>query len=648
MKKLRRSLIWIVLLAFFALSVLVEDHSLVETDLTYDGNMRTEKFQVDVEVGEDQSYLVTEKIQVNFLNSRHGIYRYLPMKGYSETYEANGDSKKVPYYADIELLSANVPVRKDTESGYLILQMGSANRMVYGSQTYEIQYRLTPHFQTADYRNAYFNLLPVSWQNQIPQGSGFTIAFPADFNRSDLHLYCGAYGSTENGEDVLDLSWNGNTLKGTLNRDLPFGAGITMLAQMEEGYFTGVHRIPPVGIIVAVFSVAMVLLTGVLFFFFGKDEEIIPSIQYQPPEGLDSAAVGYIVDGTVQDRDILSLIIYWADRGYLRIEETSKNKLTLVKLSELPQDAPKYARIVFKRLFQARDTVKVDSLKYHFTDTIAASKTAVRAYVQSQGGIYTRVSGVIRALCSVLCMLPMGMFLLILGSYTKMGAMRVILYVGTLLLLLISVCLFSYTVDNWYTGKRSDRKGQAVLGIGVTLASCGGFGGSYFAQLYRGEVFDFSIPLVIALVSTVVMVLLTGFMRKRTHQCVEWMGRLAGLKDFIETAELDRLKVMAEENPQWFYHILPYTYVFDLSDIFAKKLEGLSLPAPQWYVGYEPGYRNYYYFHRSFMRSMSSMTTALTIAEPVKVSAGSGGGGFSGGGGGFSGGGFGGGGGGSW
>ena len=53
---------------------------------------------------------------------------------------------------------------------------------------------------------------------------------------------------------------------------------------------------------------------------------------------------------------------------------------------------------------------------------------------------------------------------------------------------------------------------------------------------------------------------------------------------FIETAELDRMKVLAKDHPDMFYHILPYSMVFGLFDLYAKKLDALKLPAPDWYV----------------------------------------------------------------
>ena len=126
-----------------------------------------------------------------------------------------------------------------------------------------------------------------------------------------------------------------------------------------------------------------------------------------------------------------------------------------------------------------------------------------------------------------------------------------------------------------------------------------------------------------------------------------------GLREFIKTAELDRLKAMAEDNPEWFYSVLPYTYVFGLSDVFAKRLETLAIPAPEWYVSSSPDYLtwNYYMFSRQMSKSMQHVTSTLTKVDPgkfIRRRKYSGGSSFCGSSGGFSGGGFGGGGGGSW
>jgi hypothetical protein len=49
---------------------------------------------------------------------------------------------------------------------------------------------------------------------------------------------------------------------------------------------------------------------------------VIPTVEFYPPPELTSADIGYIFDNQVDTKDITSLILYWASKGYLAIEET--------------------------------------------------------------------------------------------------------------------------------------------------------------------------------------------------------------------------------------------------------------------------------------------------------------------------------------
>ena len=219
--------------------------------------------------------------------------------------------------------------------------------------------------------------------------------------------------------------------------------------------------------------------------------------------------------------------------------------------------------------------------------------------------------------------------------------------------MVIGLIILCSTVDKWHGRRGVSRIGSGFIGICFFLCGLALVTGIYLSSLRQQNIFDFTQGLAVAAVASFICLFFTAFMKKRTDKCVDWMGRLLGLKEFIETAELDRLKAMAEENPEWFYNVLPYTYVFGLSDVFAKRLETLAIPAPQWYVSSSPDYRtwNYYMFSRQMSKSMQHVTSTLTKVDPGSASGGSGSsGGYSGGSssGGFSGGGFGGGGGGSW
>ena len=133
-------------------------------------------------------------------------------------------------------------------------------------------------------------------------------------------------------------------------------------------------------------------------------------------------------------------------------------------------------------------------------------------------------------------------------------------------------------------------------------------------------------------------------MDKRTDLGTSYLGKIIGLKHFIEVAEKDRLEMLVHDDPTYFYKILPYAYVLNVSDVWSKKFESIAIEQPSWYAGPNTHF-NTFLFMNSFNRTLSSMNQVMTT---IPQRSGSGGGGFSGGGGGFSGGGFGGGGGGSW
>lgn len=617
-----------------------------------DSNMHTRYFSTDVVVRDDQSYEITENIGVDFYTGRQGIYRHIPYKGTVAEYNQKDEIVQVPYYAKITKTEANEPLDVSKENGSWVGRLGTEGEYKMGGE-YRLAYTITPQFQRKDYNNAYYNVFPNQWQDDIPAGSRFKVTFPKEFDHSKLKFYYGEQGKKRNAAEILKLSWSNNTVIGILQQDLPMGNGVTFYVPMEKGYFTGTHHLNLLPWLL-IPSVLLFALIAFLYRRFGRDERIIPSVQYQPPEDLDSAAVGYIIDDEADSKDIISLIIYWADKGYLRIEEQKSHNLVLYKLKELPEETPGHQMTVFKKLFGRKDECKVNSLKYNFEGTMDIAKKQVSNFVKKRGGTYTKVSCTARRVSLVFCTLPFGWFMLAMGYYSAIDTVQIVMQIALWIILLAGAIMFCNGIDRWYGKSSKSRRISAGIGIGMCFLSVLTYVVIYTSRAYRGEVFQYSQVLIIIAVMTGIMIAVTGFMKKRTPKCVEWMGRLVGLREFIETAELERMNELAKTNPEWFYHIIPYAYVFGLSEVFSEKLKDLSLPAPEWYVPYHHyTFFDYYVFHSLMVNSFDKAANTLTVPK-LSTSGSSGGGGFSGGsfggggGGGFSGGGFGGGGGGSW
>ena len=170
-----------------------------------------------------------------------------------------------------------------------------------------------------------------------------------------------------------------------------------------------------------------------------------------------------------------------------------------------------------------------------------------------------------------------------------------------------------------------------------------GFGGIPWAFLVLPSLKQDPVYLIgygLGLACVLGMVICLRYLPKRTPYGNEILGKLKGLKNFLETAEKEKLETMVMQDPTYFYNILPYTYVLGVSDKWIKKFESISLKAPSWY---DSSNAFDMITFGSFINS--TMTSAQNVMSSSYSNRSSGGGSS---GGGSSGGGSGGGGGGSW
>ena len=129
---------------------------------------------------------------------------------------------------------------------------------------------------------------------------------------------------------------------------------------------------------------------------------------------------------------------------------------------------------------------------------------------------------------------------------------------------------------------------------------------------------------------------------KLTPKGMTALQKILGFREFLRYTETDRLKMMNAPSlkPEQFEECLPYAMVLGVEKEWAKKFEGIAVPAPAWYEDPTMTAFNSSLFMANVMLFNSSFNRTFNIAsQPASSGFGAGG---------FSGGGFGGGGGGSW
>ena len=181
------------------------------------------------------------------------------------------------------------------------------------------------------------------------------------------------------------------------------------------------------------------------------------------------------------------------------------------------------------------------------------------------------------------------------------------------------------------------------MAAGLVLA-CAVFCAAYVFFLPE-NIMGVGAKIVLFIVSSLIFAFSVSLIN-RTKDYTDKLNEIIGFKQFIQLAEKDQLEAMLEEDPQFYYHILPYAQVLGVTDIWENKFEGITVAPPDWLAG--DMLTTYFEFRviNSVMRSSMQSMRAGMVSRPSSSGA-NGGGRFGGGGGhgGFSGGGFGGGGG---
>jgi uncharacterized membrane protein YgcG len=522
---------------------------------------------------------------------------------------------------------------KSRENSELILKIGDEDEFIVGDKTYVIKYSYgigndgIPQFD-----ELYYNLIGNGWDADI-ENATFSIEMPKEFDENKLNFTCGRYGATDSSSVTYQVT--GNKISGKVNRTLGSGEGFTVRLELPDKYFAVAEQGANYGLIV--FFTGALIISIFLFLRYGRDDRIYESVEVSPPNDLIPAEAGYIIDGHVDNRDVLSLIIYWADKGYLSITSNDNEDFILTKVRDADGLMKSYEVTMFNKLFEELNSVTIDNLKYKFNTTIAEVKNKIASsYKSPDKRLFTASGTFAKMLCYIFAGVCMGLIVgKAVGDYNFDAGIGFLAGAGSAVATIMLASIIGYCVDK--------SKSDSWAGVFITsflYALCILIATAVaitFSKISTEFIYGAAVAFLCGLIGS--------FAKKRTPHSNLWLGKLLGLKRFITLVEKSRIESMVRENPSLFYSILPYAYALGVTDQWAKQFEGLAIEPPNWYSSYNNNAFTMIYFTSLINRNMRAYETSMTSVEP-KGGGSAGGGSF--GGGGFSGGGFGGGGGGSW
>ena len=601
-------------------------------------------YDVDIVVNEDNSFDITETITTYFNIPKHGIYRKIPLKNTIERLDGSSSSNRVK----ISNLSVNNNYTTSREDGYYVIKIGDSSQTVTGTKKYVISYNYNiGKDPLKDKDEFYFNIIGNEWDTVIDNVT-FTITMPKEFDASKLGFSSGKYGSTDNKN--VNYSVNGNVISGSYDGILYKESALTVRLELEEGYFSKAGLVIDFVDMLYIMPLILLIISIYMWYKYGRDDKPVETVEFYPPEGFNSLEVGFIYKGTANNKDVISLLIYLANLGYISISETEEKSLfSTVKGFKLRKLKEYDGNNINEKLF-------LDNLftKKYLNYSKIATSAYEDEYKQSNNvpevtssDLYNKFYRTVNKILKNLNDKENRNKIFDKNSINKNNILNIFIIIT---FFIITFVPFAYD---------SDPFGYLMIGLFPAIGICSAINGiiNYkkggIVNIIFGLMFSFPIiPLIIEFLNDPKylfgyiygVIVVAGIMYviniipKRTAYGNELLGKIKGFKNFLETAEKDRLEAMVMENPNYFYDILPYTYVLGVSDKWIEKFETISLQAPKWYDS-PSGFSNHNF--NSFMNTtMKSVQTAMT-SSPSSSSGGSSGGGSSGGG-------SGGGGGGSW
>ena len=381
-------------------------------------------YDVELAIGKEGYFDIHEKIEVEFHKKRRGIQRFIPKK-------IKHNSKTIRINLD------NVVVRGDkfslrSNGSNRIIRIGDKDKYIEGFKQYDFSYRIHNAMLFEENHTEFLYNIISNWDVPIEKVSyRITLPSPLEIPFNDFKVITGEDGADERNATIEK---EGKLFFGKSLRSLRPDENITVAIKLPLDYILRPTPPPPTVPIYKLdklWALPLAFLAWFISFFFKskkEDNDGVVNEHFFPPEGFSPAEVGTYYDGKVHTEDIISLLPYWAERGYISITNNNmvgeNNDLYFRKIKALESDSPKYQHTIFNGLFKESNMVMLSELKneiYKYSHKasreIKSSLEAKDLYDEKHHNLFK--SGKLIALFFIL--LIIGVLLLVFTPYKLTG-----------------------------------------------------------------------------------------------------------------------------------------------------------------------------------------------------------------------------------
>lgn len=447
---------------------------------------------------------------------------------------------------------------------------GESNK--YGTHTYVLTYDYCITRADDNYTLA-FMAFEQKQEHEIEHGS--ILCYLPDGYNNDAQCYF-----QQNGRSINDFEWenvetaDGRTAIKTEFEEYTPGQELWIYMTFQPGTLSKFRDRSPLWFAVA--AAGLIVIVLILKFTVFRTKKVNRGRSFNAMKRMTPLLMGKFADNRVGREDISSLVVYWANKGYLKMDLTDPDDPSLLRVAKsLPESTKEYEKFLFYNLFRDGKSVKLSALKNRYYILADAAAENVNEHTR---GLYDTASIVVSLIITLIGIVLMGIAPLVVAQIQVSSA---ITYYMSFIVIIPALIIYAVMETIVYNSFKSTKTITICL-VAALVAMCVLTVVAYVFLIPSYIVGNLSKE-VISEASCILFILAPLLIRRSSKYYAE-MDDVVGFRTAIKTATREDIEKWHDDDPQMYYKIMPYARVIGLAQYWEDKNAGLPLPPADWAI----------------------------------------------------------------
>ena len=348
-------------------------------------------------------------------------------------------------------------------------------------------------------------------------------------------------------DSIVNCVTGGSLISGTVTRALQDREKLTLVMEVDEAMFPGKLVIFRDGNPEAVPMAICAAAALVYWLLFMRCLPLLRQRRTEPLDGITAGEIGSHL--TAAGADLTMMVFTWAELGYLRIYPDKRGRVYLQKRMDMGNERTAFENRCFYTLFSRDDVVDATGIPYaRLCHKVAGTISGVKE-------MYLRRAGNAAVFRALSCGVSLFSGICFGNNFTTNSTLRIVLSIGLGLLGIVTAWAIQ---DGMYRLHIRGKIPLYIASVANTLwIALGILSGSWLIGL-------------LAVLAQILTGLAAAYGGRRSDLGRTQAGLILGLRHYLGTIPKADLERITENDPDFFFRMLPYAIAMGVDGRFAK------------------------------------------------------------------------------